>query len=78
MKNIILAQLASAEASVAAARALLEAWENGPPLGAPPAASEPDDGICRHPKEKRRSIATMGRPDAWMCLACGFQPDEES
>lgn len=76
MKAIILAQLDAAEASVRAARALLEAWENGPTVAA--AAPEPDDGICRHPEAKRKSIATMGKPHAWLCQACDFIHEGES
>jgi hypothetical protein len=67
---------ASAAAALGGAIALLEAWGDGPtaapdepPIEAPP---EPDDDVCRHPKERRRAIATMTHPNAWRCLACGF------
>lgn len=69
----------SVGATLAAAIALLEAWGDGPAAGLEdeqPATQE--DGICRHPKERRRSTATAGRPNAWMCLACGFEHNGES
>lgn len=75
MKDIILAQLDAAEASVKAARALFGAWaastEEEP-------APEPDapGGVCRHPEAKRIAAPTMGRPDSWVCGVCGFNGGE--
>lgn len=70
---------ASTGSAIVAAIALLESWANGPVGDQEPApAAEPDDGICRHPEDRRRKTATMTKPHAWMCLACGFQHEGET
>lgn len=59
MLDVILAQLDAASASLAAARALLQAQQ--------PPAEPPHDGICRHPVK-----LPTGRPGAWVCQDCSF------
>lgn len=68
---LALSLLANAQTAINAAGIILEELQKREE--AAPAA-EDDGGICRHPKDRRKSIATHGRPDAWMC-SCGFEGD---
>lgn len=74
---------ASTAAAINAAIALIEAWANGPAAEAEAEGEgadeqQPDDGICRHPAEQRNTkVATHGKPNAWLCRACGFYHEGE-
>jgi len=32
--------------------------------------------VCNHPPTKRKSYSTMGGPEEWVCLECGFHYNE--
>lgn len=66
MLDVIKSQLAAAEASIVAARALIETLQPAPIAQAQEDAAR--EGECAHPMHGRLAIA--GRPGAWVCDYC--------
>jgi hypothetical protein len=67
--DLALALLASAASALHAAGLAIQQVRDA---GAAPLV---DDGVCRH--GDRLSVATHGRPGAWMCKACGYEGGED-
>jgi hypothetical protein len=47
-------------------------YESGVLEPEPPAQP---DAPCKHPQDQRKSLATHGKPNAWMCRACDHIED---
>lgn len=71
MKNqALMYLLASARSVIDAAMMLLDEE--------PQAEPAPVEQGCQHPPARRKSVATMGKTDAWMCRDCSHIHEGET